>query len=361
MKKIRCEFENINFIINTCNKKDYNNQIQHIKKFYINKSVTCQKKNKKTVEIDYVTDENLFKKYLKMCKKNKGILLQSFENEIHKEIIFDNGTKIFIINSEEYILIKDSDIHYRILTDGRSSGIKWPFRLIREILVRENEDNAQLFMHGTGIELENNGILLLGNSGSGKTTLAVDFLLDDIKKGFISNDIVFLNQNNMYYFPIPIVFASGTVKNNTVLNKYFKTNKIYEQNLGIDFDKIDDDTKIPIPLTKIEEIFENTILKDKKNIDLIIFPIISKELNNKYIISDLTSRQKYIKLDSTCFTPYDSESLRLEWVKKRDKKVEEISEIKYDTFNSLIKNTDIIMLEYGINSNKKDIEKDLIR
>lgn len=36
-------------------------------------------------------------------------------------------------------------------------------------------------MHGTGISVNENGILFLGNSGSGKTTLAVEMLSENLK------------------------------------------------------------------------------------------------------------------------------------------------------------------------------------
>lgn len=36
-------------------------------------------------------------------------------------------------------------------------------------------------MHGTGISVNENGILFLENSGSGKTTLAVEMLSENLK------------------------------------------------------------------------------------------------------------------------------------------------------------------------------------
>ena len=106
----------------------------------------------------------------------------------------NNSQKVYLIDNEEYICIKDDDYNYTILTDGREQGIKWPFRILRELLVREREDTGNLFMHGTGILLNESGILLLGNSGSGKTTLAVEMISVDIEKRDLFQMIEFLGE-----------------------------------------------------------------------------------------------------------------------------------------------------------------------
>lgn len=361
MKQIKCKFKNLEFVISTFKEKDYEDQLEHIRKFYIDNNpsnIKCEK----IVDIAYITDEYYFKKYFEECKKRKGKFYQSFDNEIHKEVSFDNGTKIYLINTEEYVCIKEDDNKYKIITDGREEGVKWPFRLIREILVREKEENSKLFMHGTGIILNNNGILFLGNSGSGKTTLATNLLLDDIEnKGFISNDRVFLNGEEMDYFPIPIVFASGTIKNNYNLSKYFKEKEIFEKEIGKKYEEIDNNTKVAIPLVDIEKIFKNTSLTQQRDVDTIVFPRINRQLADKYEILEMSNRDKFIKLDSTCFTPFDSESLRLEWIRKRSASIEELLEKKFDIFKRLITDKKILMLEYGINSNNEEILDDLLR
>ena len=61
-------------------------------------------------------------------------------------------------------------------------------------LVREREDTGNLFMHGTGILLNESGILLLGNSGSGKTTLAVEMISVDMEKRDLFQMIEFLGE-----------------------------------------------------------------------------------------------------------------------------------------------------------------------
>lgn len=337
MKSIRCNFGDVIFDINTFNEKDYTTQLNHIKEFYI--PCKLPKRDVKVIKIGYLTNKYMFEKYLEECKKRKGKYYESFENEIHKEIELPNrDCKIYLINSEEYICIKDNDTNYLILTDGRTEGIKWPFRTVREILVREREDNGNLFMHGTGVSLNGKGILILGNKGSGKTTLATDFMSEDFKeKGFISNDRVFMRDGEMSYFPIPIVVASGTIKNNKYLDSYFNRTDLFEKRKGKKYEETSDTDKVPIPLTDITEIFENVKLEARRKIGTIIFPKINLNIGASFKIEEMNEREKFTSLDRTCFTPFDSESLRLEWLRKRARSIDEIIENKYDVIQSTMK------------------------
>ena len=65
-----------------------------------------------------------------------------------------------------------------------------------------------------------------------------------------------------------------------------------------------------------------------------------------------------VKLNQTCFTPYDWESLRLEWLYKRRLSMNDLVENKINTIDTIINNTEILELEYGLNiSNKKLIKR----
>lgn len=360
-KSIMCNFGDVVFNINTFNEIDFNLQLEHIKEFYINCKVP--KKEVKTININYSTDKQFFKKYLDECRARKGKLYQSFENQVHKEIEIPNTSKkVYLIDNEEYICIKDDELNYTVLTDGREEGVKWPFRILREILVREREDKGDLYMHGTGISIDDTGVLLLGNSGSGKTTLAVKMLSEDkYKRGFVSNDRVFLDNDTMRYFPIPVVFASGTAKNNQYLNEYFKRTKLFEKRTGKIYENTANNDKVPTPLTDMENIFNNIQLEAEKKVDIIVFPKINLNMGKSFRIGEMDERGKYISLDKTCFTPFDSESLRLEWIRKRKKNIDELSENKYDTIQEIIRRKKIVQLEYGAESNIEEIIEDIIR
>lgn len=358
-KSIKCDFGDICFLINSYKSKDYEDQLKHVNEFYIPCKVP--KNEPKEISIDYVTNKEIYNKYLDECKKREGKLYQSFENQVHKEIEC-NSKKVYLINNEEYICIKDNDLRYIILTDGRESGIKWPFRILRELLVREREDSSFLFMHGTSLKINNRNLLLLGNSGSGKTTLAINMLSEGINQNeFMSNDRVFINEKTMKYFPIPVVFASGTAKNNKFLDDYFKRTRLFEKRINKIYEETGFNDKVPVPLTDIPRIFSNVELKPENDIDTILLPKIRFDMGPNFKICELNEREKWIALERTCFTPFDSESLRLEWVRKRKKNIDEITENRYDTIHDLIKNKQILKLEYGPESEQTKIIEDIDR
>lgn len=349
-------FRNIEFNIITSNKDAYVKQLKHISQFYI----PYQGEPTRTINMEYIEDINLFNKILEKAKLQKSKSYQSFTNQIHKEYKNNIGEKYYIVDNQEYICMKENEDYYKIITNGKEEGIKWLFRVIREILVRINEENRGLYMHGTALNINNNGILILGNSGSGKTTLATKMLESDEKIKFLSNDRIFVYSNNnqtMEYFPIPIVYAMGTVKNCDALNNYFKRTRILESRTGIKYEKSSDNTKVDIPLTCLGKIFENCEMIPVSNINLIIFPKLNKDIGEDYVIRKLTSKEQIIKLNQTCFTPFDWESLRLEWIYRRNMNMNDLIENKINTIDSIVKNTEILEIEYGLNINNKKLIK----
>lgn len=351
------KFRNVTFTIKSASIFTLNNQINHISQFYVQpeKNIFNQK-----ISIEYIEDEYIFKEILNMLKDKIFKSYQSFTNQIHYEYVLDN-LKYYVIDNKEYLCIKCSDEYYKLISDGKDTAIKWPFRIIREILVRKNEDNYGLFMHGTGFNLDDEGILVLGNSGSGKTTLTTKLFQTDSKINFLSNDRVFMYMDEnpcMEYFPIPIVYSMGTVKSCEELTNYFIQTRILEKRSGKNFENSRYNDKVDIPLTDISKIFQNVELISESSIDKIILANISQ--NNRESITDLDNSQKDILLNQTCFTIFDWESLRLEWICKRTKGINEIIEAKIKTISKIIDSVPIVKLNYKYDTNGEKIRK-LIR
>ena len=311
MYKKTINFNNVVFTIQSNTIENLNKQINHINNFYI--PYLYEKKNTNKVKISYIEDKNLYLDILKLCKGKEYKVYQSFDNQIHREYEIDNK-KYFIIDNNEYICIKYNDENYKIITDGRYKGIRWPFRIVREILVRKNEDNNGLFMHGTGLTINEEGILILGNSRAGKTTLATKLLSTEEEINFLSNDRVFIyhdKESSMEYFPIPIVYAIGTVRNNPKLDNYFRETKILETRMGKNYETALNNDKVDVPLADISKMFDNVENTPTSKLDVIIFSKINKNKNDYIKIRELTDKEKEIKLNQTCFTIFDWDSLRL--------------------------------------------------
>ena len=92
---------------------------------------------------------------------------------------------------------------------------EFPFRIVREVLVRKMEDKGYIFTHATGFNVGGRGYCVIASSGGGKTTLMTKMLENSKNSKVLSNDRIFLKEENgflkMRAFPIPIVYAMGKI------------------------------------------------------------------------------------------------------------------------------------------------------
>lgn len=345
MKKIEYYLPDVNFIINV--KEEF---LMSLKDKIDESVIQFNSNTTENIYIEYIVDQKLFEKTKKMIKQNSGKIYDSFKNQTHKEVKRDN-LSYFLVNSEEYICVKYNDKNYKIIVENNNENSRnWVARIIREIYLREKEDLGFSYMHGTGIEVDNRGILLLGTSGSGKTTLAVKFMEMNKSTRFLSNDRVLIDiDNNMDYFPHAVTYAMGTVKNNQKLDEYFRENRIIEKRKNKSYETVSNDFDCNTPLTDVAKIFENTHMCARTKITDIIYPRFEVKRENFEVV-EMSDCKKVDLLLKTNFTPTDSEALRKEWIRKRVISNEELLNKKEKLMEHLVKEVNIKQLNYGANS-----------
>ena len=266
MRTIECNLPDINFYINV-DEKNYD-----VVKKKIDESIIPYDKNTfEKIEIEYIVDEKKFVTILNLIKNEEGIIYDSFKKQKHKEVKIDNEY-YYLVDTQEYIGNKIDDKHYRIIVrNNNENSANWIVRIIRELYLREKEDKGYFFMHGTSLEIDNKGIMLLGTSGSGKTTLAVKLLELNRMKKFLSNDRIFIdNDLKMDYFPQAVTYAMGTVKNNQKLDTYFKENRILEKRKNLIYEDAKNDIDCNTPLNDVKEIFNLTEMVPRTKLNYII-------------------------------------------------------------------------------------------
>ena len=345
--KIRINMPDISFQVNVSD--EYCEDVQD----ELNKSIIKNDSNsERTINIDYIVSEDTFERLKDEIDSREGIVYDSFKNQQHKMIEFENK-HFFMDNNKEYICIKEDDESYKIIVKENSrKSMNWIIRIIRELYLREKEDLGFLFMHGTGIVIQDKGILLLGNSQSGKTTLSMKMLENKEieEKAFISNDRVLVNNKCiMDYFPLGINFAIGNVKCIRGIANYFDKNKIIYKNLK-------DDNKHKVPLSAICEIFRDTMQIPSANVDIIVLPQFEKGKKNVES-RELNEDEKIQLLQETIFTPNDSETFRKEWLRYRTLSDKAMEEIKESIIRNLIKNLRFVKIIYGEETQANDILK----
>lgn len=336
------------FTIVTNSSKLLNDQISHIAQFSYSKPINAITSNT-SIKIEYIEDANLFselKEKILNAKESQTIL--TFEKEYHVKAMIDTNI-CFMQMPDKYIVVKKTERSFIVIGDGIKDTTKYVFRLIREILVRLQENKNKIFMHATSLITNNYGIAILGNAGSGKTTY-FSKLLSIGHASIISNDRTFFYFNQkpmMDYFPIPIVYKIGAVINNTNLRHHIIESGKYS--LPETF--IQGKSSYPIPLTDVPSFFKDTNYRETSDLDLVIFSKI--DFDNPYCFEArfLSNDEAVQLMTETCFTPFDRESLRSVWIYSRLKSDAELEVNADNLINKIVRTVPVVYVRFG-----KDID-----
>lgn len=321
----------------------YTEDVEAVEKYFHRFIVPSHEEVFATYHIYFDNDKDILSALISTFDRSGAKTLSTFKNQSH----FQNGNR-FLIDTEEYMCIKSNDYNYKLF--GSVRGLSW---VVRELLIRELEDREYFFMHGSGLQIDNKGILLLGNSGSGKTTFMTK--LNDLTtpEALVSNDRVFVKEQNMFYYPLSVVYAMGTARSNASLDSYFKETHALEKRRGKDYFTCLNNEKCDVPLTDIPVIFPNVKNIDQCGIDLIIFPKIAEEEHCDY----LSYAEAEKRLNEVNFTPDDLECERKEWLRTRNISLTDIVRAKQRLHASLIENIPIVEVNYTIHTSSYDLEK----
>lgn len=303
--------------------------------------------------IYFYEDPALYLEKIRGFRKDKAVSYDTFNNQVH----YKYGNT-FMIDNEEYLCEVIDDNNFVVYSGNKEKSCKNLIRIMREILVRDMEDKGYFFMHGNGIRIMDHGILILGGSGSGKTTFTSKINSEVLPQEFISNDRIFITEDEMRYFPLPIVYAMGTVKTNPNLDKFFRENNVLELRRGGKYEEASFGKKCDVPLSAIPKIFPWIKNRPTSQIDLVVFPRIT---DKKEQIKVLNLEEASERLDLCNFTPNDTESNRKPWIKFRKITDKALDENKKILNRSLSSRVMIIDFPYQYETSGKEIVKSLKR
>ena len=320
------------------------NQINHIAKFCYSEPSFEDCDNRNQILIEYIEEQRMFWKYKKLIESSNLRAICTFENEYHMEALV-GSEKCYMQLPDKYIVRKLSNQHYVVIGDGIRDTTKYVFRLIREIIVRLEENSGKLFIHGTSLVTDGHGICILGNEGSGKTTY-FSKLLSAGKSSIISNDRTFLYSDGaakMDYFPITVVYKLGSVENNAFLKKHVLDSGKYHLPKSFKEGR----TSFPIPLTDVPTFFPDTTFQQTSTLDMVIFSKIDFERPLCFESRLISDEEAIKKMHETCFTPIDYESLRKPWVYPRLKDDYELEADAISTIKRIVSSVPVYVIRFG--------------
>lgn len=255
-----------------------------------------------------------------------------------------NNYKIYVSNNkgQDYIVIKKQK--KIIIISGQRDKSRCLSYIIREIVRIDSENNKNIIMHSSCLEINNQNILIVGDSGSGKTTLLFQ-LLSKTDGKYISNDRTIIDENlRTYSFPLKIRLGVETVDNIESLTSYLAIKNITEVSNG---------KKIMYPLN-IKE-WKNQLNSSTIPIKKIIIPEILLKEENK--IMEISQDEIKQNLEANCFTPNDP-VWKNRWFREDYKNYDEtIIKSKEKIIEKLIRNTKKIKLKFNGILDEKDLKK----
>ncbi len=348
----------VKFTIESYNENLYQEQKKEVNKFITRK----ESEHIDEVTISYTKERSLFELLKKEFELSNDIKqLPTFKGEFHYS--FNNGnSEVYLKDNGEYFAFRIHDNKIIIVGNPDLDTHEFPFRIIREVLVRKMEDRGYAFTHATGFKVNGKGYCVIANSGGGKTTLMIKMLEHTSDSKLISNDRVFLKKENdvlkMCAFPIPIVFAMGTVKGSRKLTEKFTKDKLTEHYFGISLDEVDFSKKMEFNLTDIENVFDCSLSKEE-TVNAIIIPKINHELKGDIVKAHLICPSDAEKtLRANCFTPIDSESEREPWIYQRLSSINQLQKVQENIIEAQ-KNVPIIYTEYSLDASPENMLKSL--
>ena len=330
------------------------NQKRYIKKFGVQELQEDSKQELAAV-IQYIENTDFFNVLREKFNTHDTEIVQSNKGIFHLRYM-ENARVYFCQLDNDWILIQNSGKSYVVVGNGIDDSTLYPFRLVREILIRKQEERGKLFMNATGVTVDGKGIVIFEDKNDGKNT----FLTTSLGMGnaqILSNNRIFIYKSQtdfcMDYFPIPVVYRIKGIKRNRLLKRYVLEHTDYSKTECM----WNEEDIIPIPLSDIPSIFNDVSLVEKANIDALIFSKANPNWTEKYECKKLSQLDKTKFLLDTCFTPIDYETKRRQWVYFRKISDEQIA----DNVNSLIKEMAKKIPAYYVEYGKYvDIEKLLI-
>lgn len=298
------------------------------------------------IDIVYIEDVSL---YQSLCSKIKisdnRNMIDTFEYQKHEWSTIDNK-EVFLNEKEQYLVLKKSESTFIFITSNPDKNLAYPLYITYEILVRLEENKKALFMHGTSLKYDGIGTLLLNNKAMGKTTFLVKLLEEKkLSKEFLSNDRTFIFESNEGYemssFPIPVIVSGGTIKNSEPLREYMQITKTFKR----DISQLDDHkSSCGIGNDVFSRIFPLTTSTEKSQLNRILIPNIKLGATG---IFDIYENQDHNILHDTCFTPYDTESLRKAWLYARKYSDNELLEMSHQLLERIRNDIPIYTVDYS--------------
>lgn len=323
---------------------------------------------KTTIDIYAILDDSIFD-MLKSIIYNKEYKKVEYYKEMFVNSYLFDDLIIFSHCETECLFVKKCSEIYIVMNSNTKEKERQLLRIVREVLLRIQEDRAKCFYHSAVTSYKDKGILICGKSGAGKTTL-LSYFMEKLKANFITNDRAFIyikdNEVNVQYCPISIRVGIGTIRSTRKYMNYIKNcNLTRKQLFEVKKTNIEDmqnvfRDKVKYSLTskEISNIFDVKLFEHTK-LHCIIQSNIIKDFDG-LIIEKIDKNDCEKLFDISCFTPFDEEWVN-PWIWERKSSEEVLKENSRALKEKMVSQCDMIKVTYGTKTKKIKIVNSILK
>jgi len=240
----------------------------------------------------------------------------------------------------------DADQGYCVVKDGgkvvvlcalqSGEAAEYLLRAIREIYIRETENQSGAMIHAAGVVRGSAALLLPGNKAAGKTSIALSLALST-GYDFLCNDRAVLMPHNrglfLFPFPLPCRIGAGTIHQIPAIGRLLESKPTFRRRQSKVL-KADDPesvrsremfgSKVKLSLTPRElSRLLRLELHGGAPLETIITPMLEPE-RRQPILEPLSAAELAHELQRHVITPFEPKWLT-PWLVERQKSVEDIS------------------------------------
>jgi hypothetical protein len=219
------------------------------------------------------------------------------------------------------VVMPDQDMILIFSNPAIETGYLDVTRVVREAMNKKLEEKGFFLFHCGGIALDGKAILFGGGKGAGKTTSLIGALSLCNKLELISNDRVYIGDNNLpstfrvIGFPTTITVGAGTVRHFDRLRPYaFDPTLLRYPKKALRFDQTflelpDEEiwrvkSKLSLTTHELCQIFDCKLAPDTP-LAALVFPKFDIQAGSNVTISSMSEQDVYTALNQQCFTPID--------------------------------------------------------
>ncbi|MCA1441941.1 hypothetical protein I6F07_17315 [Ensifer sp. IC4062] len=302
-----------------------------------------------------ISNAHLFNRLKQLCRRKAAIRFESHINENSNLYAFGKSAVVLeAVDDPQFAYFFGEECSGVLVASIATAPKRYLLRLIRDAMIRIDEDSGWILVHAASAMLSQRGVLVAGDSGAGKTTLLCHLLA--LGSGYISNDRTLLGKAadwSLRGIPTPARIGKGTALASPALRLLLSEHRDPPKRDWIK-SIVQSKAKVELSPREIQSAFGCDVIT-QATLSLVMLPrIISGDQSRRVNIRTLRPEEALAGLASSVFTPQD-ESWR-PWMSHRKTWSIELGLHALQMMTTLASEVRVVEVEYAAGALPTDLE-----